>query len=108
MAMATRAMATAMGRGDTATGPMASMPTATVLTRAAVLTPTSTAPACAGTGAFGLAPNSHCGGGYATASRHESGVHDVVQDKEGGSRRQPETRISDILEPIDRGTELKT
>lgn len=69
MATAARAMATAMGRGDTTTGLMASMPTATVLTRAAVITPTSTAPARAHTGAFGPAPNSHRGC-YATAPRY--------------------------------------
>ena len=62
MATAARATAIAMGRGDTATGLKAPMSTAIVLTPAAVITPTSTAPACAHTGAFGLAPNSHCGG----------------------------------------------
>src|SRR5271166_5472194 len=68
MATAAQAMATAMDRGDNATGLLASMSTATVLTRAAVITPTGTATGWAHTGAFRFAPRSECDG-YVTARR---------------------------------------
>ena len=78
----------ATDRGDTATGLMAFMPTATVPTRAAVLTPTSTAPGCAPTGAFGLAPKSECGGFWRTHARRYSHLDPRFTVPGGPDRRR--------------------